>query len=239
MRFGLIRHFANLMLPEVFYFCYSLHIMEQSISKDIIFNWLNAWSISRGLTLPTSFNSGFKVEVGYPNQKVRYVFPLLNEDFFRLANEIDEPYIYLKFCGPPKSIIDKIPSRWKIQPQGFMMVCFDKMKEIKTELSQDYNLKIDFSKAGYLAKIQTINGEVASEARLILVNDLAIYDRVITNDNHKRKGLASILIKELEKIAISEGVCKNFLVATEQGKFLYEKLGWKLYSLYTSVVIIP
>lgn len=44
-------------------------------------------------------------------------------------------------------------------------------------------------------------------------------------------------MKELEKIALSKGVSKNFLVATEQGKSLYESLGWELYSLYTSIVI--
>lgn len=213
--------------------------MEKSISREIIFNWLNAWSISRGLPLPTIYKSGFKVDVGSLNQKVRYVFPELSEDFVQLATEIDEPWIFLKFCGASDSIINKIPPRWKIQSQGFMMCCFEKMKEIKAELNNDYILNIDFSNSGYLAQILSIEGEIVSEARLILVNDLAIYDRVITNENHKRKGLASILMKELEIIAISNGVHKNFLVATEQGKPLYEKLGWKLYSLFTSVVIVP
>lgn len=213
--------------------------MEQSISRELIFNWLCAWSVSRRLPLPTPYKSGYKVEVGYPNQKTRYVFPELNQDFFQLANETGEPWIYLKFCGTPESIIDKIPSRWEIQPQGYMMFCFGKMKETKAELDHDYILNIESSEYGYLAQILTVNGEVASESRLILVNDLAVYDRVITNENHKRKGLASILMRELEKIAVSKGVHKNFLVATEQGKFLYEKLGWKVYCLYTSVVIRP
>jgi hypothetical protein len=44
-------------------------------------------------------------------------------------------------------------------------------------------------------------------------------------------------MKELEKIALSKGISKNFLVATEEGKPLYESLGWKLYCLYTSIVI--
>jgi hypothetical protein len=42
---------------------------------------------------------------------------------------------------------------------------------------------------------------------------------------------------ELEKIAVSNGIHNNFLVATEQGKSLYETMGWELYSSYTSIVI--
>jgi hypothetical protein len=44
-------------------------------------------------------------------------------------------------------------------------------------------------------------------------------------------------MKQLEQIALSKEVSQNFLVATEEGKSLYESLGWELYSLYTSIVI--
>ena len=42
---------------------------------------------------------------------------------------------------------------------------------------------------------------------------------------------------ELDQIALSKGVFKNFLVATEEGRPFYQTLGWELYSLYTSIVI--
>ncbi|ULT26006.1 GNAT family N-acetyltransferase [Sphingobacterium sp. E70] len=83
----------------------------------------------------------------------------------------------------------------------------------------------------------TKDGELASIGRLVIVDDLAVYDRISTEENHKRKGLATFLIKELEQIALSKNVHRNFLVATEQGKLLYQSLGWKICSLYTSVVI--
>lgn len=89
----------------------------------------------------------------------------------------------------------------------------------------------------FVIRILTENNEVASEGRVVIIDDLAIYDRIITNSNHKRKGLASFLMKELENIALSKGVFKNFLVATQEGKSLYESLGWELYCFYTSIVI--
>lgn len=213
--------------------------MGDLISKDLILNWLKAWCISRDLPLPTVYKSGFKVDVGYPDQKQRYVFPELNDDFFQLSNEIDDTWIYLKFCGSPEDIKHKIPAKWEIQPQGYMMYCFEPMKAIHLELSDDYNLKIQVLNSVFIAQILTDKNKIASEGRLILVDDLAIYDRIVTHEEHRGKGLATILMKELENIAISNGIRKNFLVATLQGKFLYEKLGWKLYTLYTSIVIVP
>ena len=173
--------------------------MENSVSKEIIFNWLKAWSISRNLPLPTYYKSGYKVDVGYINQKQRYVFPEINEDFFQLSNEINDSWIYLKFCGSPQDVENKISAKWKIQPQGYMMYCFEPMKVVNFDLSDNYKLIIKHSKSVYISQIVTDDGSIACEGRLIIVDDLAIYDRILTHDNHKRKRLASILIGELEK----------------------------------------
>lgn len=56
--------------------------------------------------------------------------------------------------------------------------------------------------------------------------------------NHRRKGLGTLLMKELEKIALANNVTTNFLVATEEGKSLYISLGWEIYSFYSSAVIL-
>lgn len=76
-----------------------------------------------------------------------------------------------------------------------------------------------------------------SIGRVILVKDFAIYDRIKAEDKYKRKGLASFVMKELGKITLSKVFIKIFLVATEEGKILYESLGWEIYSPYTSIVI--
>lgn len=211
--------------------------MKKEISKDIIGKWLKAWSLSRDLPLPTQYKSGFKVDVGYETQKVRYVFTELNEDFFALAASINEPWIYLKVCASPSELKNRLPERWIIQPQGYMMECFPPMNILNVTLHENYQLEFDHYDSTFVVRIVTKDGELASVGRVIIVDDLAVYDRISTEENHKRKGLATFLMKELEKIALSQNVSNHFLVATEQGRSLYESLGWKLYSLYTSIVI--
>jgi hypothetical protein len=44
-------------------------------------------------------------------------------------------------------------------------------------------------------------------------------------------------MKSLESYGLEHGIHKGILVATEEGKALYKKLGWQLASHYTTVVI--
>lgn len=211
--------------------------MMGKVSAEIVENWLKGWSLSRELPFATQYQSGLKVVVGYENQKERYVFAELNEDFFQLADSIDEPWIYLKVCTSADQFIERIPKKWKLQPQGYMMTCFHPMTFPEVKLSDGYSVEHSYYNSTYTIKIIAENGEQASIGHIVLVDHLAVYDRIVTEKTHQRKGLASFLLKELEKIALSKGFTNNFLVATEEGKLLYESLGWEVYSVYTSIVI--
>lgn len=204
---------------------------------DILKKWLTAWSLSRELPLPMAFKSGFKVEVGDTKQKERYVFPELNEDFIQLSNIINEPWIFLKTCAAPEEIRNHVSKKWTLQPQGYMMTCLHPMVFPNHNLNTEYRLEFDHYNSTFVVRILTQNNEEAAIGRIVLVDDIAVYDRIITDSNHRRKGLATIIIRELEKIALSKNITKNFLVATEDGRQLYQSLGWEVYSLYTSIVI--
>jgi GNAT superfamily N-acetyltransferase len=206
-------------------------------SKDIVEKWLTGWSVSRGLPPPSQFRSGFKVEVGYEKQKSRYVFPVLNEDFFELAKTVVEPWTFLKVCAPPDRLVNLLPARWVIQPQGYMMHCFRPMIKGDLSLSKEFEWELEENGPIYLLKIIDSQGALAACGRVVLIEDLAIYDRISTEPNYRRRGLASLLMYELERMALAKGVKQNFLVATDEGKELYTSLGWDLYSLYTSIVI--
>lgn len=208
------------------------------VPEELLEKWLKGWSISRGKPLPEIWKSGYRVLVGDKDQKSRYVFPEVNKDFIMLSESIVEPWIYLKVCAPPEDFIRLIPERWKIQPQGYMMHGPEKMALHEKPLPEGYTMEIfEQGPDSFIVKINTRNKEVAAIGRLIIVDGLAIFDRIKTEEGHQRKGLATQVVKELHRTAASKGVSENFLVATGQGKRLYESLGWKIYSLYTSIVI--
>jgi len=210
---------------------------QENISFSIVKKWLTAWSLSRNLPLLVKYKSGLMVEVGYENQKSRYIFPRLNNDFLELSESINESWIFLKVCASVDELKDRISDKWIIQPQGYMMICFHPMNILNRSLNDNYTLEFEQYNTTYLVRIVTKEGQLASTGRVVLVDDLAVYDRISTEPQHKRMGLATFLMKELEKIALANNINNNFLVATEEGKSLYESLGWEVYSLYTSIVI--
>ena len=211
--------------------------MGNRISSDDIQKWLSAWALSRELPLPVKFKSGYKVDVGYEKQKARYVFAELNDDFIQLTKTISETWVFLKVCASPEKVLNKISGKWVLQPQGYLMSCTSPMNIPQTSLPDDYIVEFENYNSTHLIKIMTKDRNLASTGRVIILEDVAVYDRISTEENHKRKGLATYLIAGLEQIAISKNVYKNLLVATEQGKLLYQSLGWKVCSFYTSVVI--
>lgn len=212
--------------------------MKKNIPLDILEKWLKGWALSRELPLPIKYKSGYMIDVGYENQKRRYVFTEPNNDYIQLSKSIDEPWVYLKACTAPDKLKSILSKNWVIESQGYMMSCSRQMSFSNRNLSDDYKFEFDNYNSTFVIRIVTKNGELASIGRVVLVDDLAIYDRISTEVNHRRKGLGAILMKELEKIALANNVSNNFLVATEEGKSLYLSLGWEIYSLYSSAVII-
>lgn len=211
--------------------------MNGTVSREILEKWLKAWSLSRKLPLPEKYKSGFKVEVGEEKQKTRYVFPEITDDFIKLSKEISEPWIYLKACASAGEIKEKISGKWEIQPPGYMMCCMGGMEFGEKKLPLNYRIISEKYNTVTTLKIFAENGSLACSGHIVTVDDVAVYDRIITEESCRRKGLASFLMSELEKIALLNGISDSFLVATAQGKGLYESLGWELYSPYTSIVI--
>ena len=78
--------------------------MKEKVSAELIEKWLNGWSVSRGVSLSVRYKSGFKVDVGWEEQKCRFVFPVLNEDLIHLAESIEEPWVFLKSVLPVVSL---------------------------------------------------------------------------------------------------------------------------------------
>lgn len=213
----------------------------QAEIKDpyIVENWLKGWSLSRNLPASVKNGTALKVDVGLPEQAERYVFPNFNDEFTKLANTIVEPWVFLKVCAASPLIKDILPSRWIIQEPGFMMTCFKPMLSKKINLPDGYILEVKDEMPVSSIKVLTNNGYLAASGRVAFVDDFVIYDQIETDELHRRKGLATIVLKTLESIAISRGKTNGLLVATEAGKAVYQTLGWTVYSLYTSVVIPP
>lgn len=203
---------------------------------DVVAAWIKGWTIARETRAPVKIKDGFRVDVDWPGQKARYVFPGITDEFRRLAAHIHDPWIFLKACVP-RELMTFLPERWVIQAAGFMMSCSIPIPFKNVVLPDGYSIELQDRLPVPLVKIHSPDGDLAAIGRIALVDHFVIYDRIETHKDHRRRGLASLIMYNLQNIGQAYGAHKGILVATEQGKALYEALGWELHAHYTSAVI--
>ncbi|WP_168198606.1 GNAT family N-acetyltransferase [Nesterenkonia sp. NBAIMH1] len=67
----------------------------------------------------------------------------------------------------------------------------------------------------------------AARGRLAVVNGFSILDRIYTSPDYRRQGLGTFVTRALLAIAHEQEVEHGLLVATHDGRELYEYLGWE------------
>ena len=81
------------------------------------------------------------------------------------------------------------------------------------------------------------DGTPAASGHVAMGERLAIYDRIVTEPAHQRRGLGRAVMHALQALARAHGRREGVLVATDQGRALYESLGWRLHSPWATAVI--
>lgn len=214
-------------------------IDERNLKADpaIVRTWVKGWALTRQVAAPVFENGGYRVEVGLPDQKRRHVFPAYSDLVRQHAEEISEPFVFLKVCAPPELVQPNLPPHWRIEAPGFMMSLSGTMPGGMAALPDGYTfVHQDFGRMT-LVNVLDREGEVAATGRIAFPGELAVYDRIRTHEDHRRKGLGRTLMKRLEMLSHEKGIDRAALVATPDGRALYETLGWQLHSLYTTAII--
>lgn len=212
---------------------------EKHLKADpaIVKIWAEGWALTRQVAPPVFENGGYRIEVGLENQKRRHVFAS-NSDWVRQhAEAISEPAVFLKICAPAELVQPNLPARWQIQSPGFMMLLAAPMQGEAIPLLDGYSYDHQVYDGVTIVNILDGEGEVAASGRIAFPGELAVYDRISTHENHRRKGLGRSIMKRLETLSHDKGIERAALVATPDGRALYEPLGWRLHSLYTTAVI--
>jgi GNAT superfamily N-acetyltransferase len=82
-------------------------------------------------------------------------------------------------------------------------------------------------------------GELAAKGQMALLGEAVVVDRVVTEPAHRRRGLGSYVMRALADRAVAEGATLGVLGATDEGRALYETLGWKRHSALADCIYRP
>jgi hypothetical protein len=80
--------------------------------RRIVATWIRGWTLARETPPPVEDHGGYRVDVGWPQQRVRYVFPRLSPAMQELATTLSEPWAFIKACGTPAAMRAALPRHW-------------------------------------------------------------------------------------------------------------------------------
>ncbi|MCE3263151.1 MAG: hypothetical protein K0R43_2230 [Pseudoduganella sp.] len=208
------------------------------IDLPLLARWLTGWSLSRGVPLPVRSHGGLTVEVGMPLQLRRHVFLDAGPALQACAAQIHEPHIYLKAAVEPAVLRAALPARWTVEAPGYLMLG-PATPSRQSELPSGYAIEATSEHGVHLVSVVHASGEVAASGRIAIHEGCAVYDQIVTAEAHRRRGLGTIVMRNLDALATRAGADERLLVATEDGRGLYLSLGWRLLAPWTTAVLPP
>lgn len=206
----------------------------ESRTAQVVTDWVRGWALSRGTPDPVAEPDGYRIDVGLPEHKVRYVL-LDPSSVAPRAADLTEPGTWLKVCGSREQV--RLSSRWVIGAPEYLM-----STEPETQRAiappDPYTVELRSNGDVHDAVVRAADGGCAAKGRVAVRGSAAVVDMVETDPAHRRRGLGSVVMSELSRVAAASGAVRAVLVATEAGLALYEKLGWTVESPITAAHLV-
>jgi GNAT superfamily N-acetyltransferase len=204
---------------------------EARADPALVAAWLAARSISRGLPLPVEDHGGLRVDTRSETESCRYVFARPLRGIVELGRSIDDPLVVLKLCASPEVMRCMLSRRWAVEQTASLMAC-DRAMPLRP-MPAGYRLELHSAQRVIRCSIWAPDETIAASGYAVEHGGVFVFDRIITEGAHGRRGLGTALMTALAD-ARRDSSSRFVLVATPDGRGLYESLGWHVESPYST-----
>ncbi|OIK27105.1 GNAT family N-acetyltransferase [Streptomyces malaysiense] len=209
-------------------------------------SWVEGWAVSRRLPEPVDVPWGLRIEVGQPTQAVRHV--LLDADTDAdadtaagiargLIGTVTEPTTCVKAFLPPGDMEPWFSAEWEPTVPCFLMAA--DLRPSRVRAPDGYTATVETADGVTCVRVLSADGELAARGQAGLTDTACVFDQIVTEPAHQRRGLGTVVMGALADAAVESGVSAGVLGATVQGRALYEALGWKVLSPLSGFVYKP
>ena len=196
---------------------------------DLVMAWGRGRAHSRTTAQPEPIDGGFRVAVGPPSTEIREVFHTYTAaSLAATAARLDEPGHQVMIAGPSALLASVVPSTWTMDEGGHLMTV--EFTQNHYAVPEDYRLLLESEGPLTVARVFHRNGDLAASARLGRDGEFGVFDKVVTAPAHQRRGLGSLMMRALSGNAYAQGMRFGLLVGSDDGRALYEHLGWSFVS---------
>ncbi|MFJ3636731.1 GNAT family N-acetyltransferase [Streptomyces sp. NPDC090112] len=201
-------------------------------------SWVEGWAVAREVPEPVEVPWGLRIDVGHPAQRVRHVLLDADAEAARgLVGSIGEPTTCVKAFLPAADTDPWFSSAWEPTEACFLMAV--DLRPARVRPPDGYAVTVEVSGGVTHARVLNTAGETAAYGRTGTAGDVCVFDQVVTEPAHRRRGLGTVVMGALTDAALARGVSTGALGATVPGRALYEALGWKVLSPLTGYVYRP
>lgn len=160
--------------------------------------------------------------VGKPDQTGRFILGDASGEAAAAAfAAVDGPHVYVDIAAPRDTILPHVPPHWQPRDAMWLMAAGTDLPPARP--TPDFTFEFVESADRFEAVARHADGSLAARGVLGIHGTTAVYDQIVTEPQFGRR-------------AVRRGVTGCLLVATSDGKALYERLGWRLRSDIVSVI---
>ncbi len=208
------------------------------MNDALLFGWLAARSIARGLPAPVADRGGFRVDTGGEVEICRWAFTRPGEGLAELGRTLDAPGYFLKLCGDGEDLLAALPAKWRLQGEPGYVMRGPQTPPPPAALPAGYRLQLDRDARGSRVAILAPDGALAASGTAAETAGVFVYDRIITEPDHRRRGLGRGVMAALRETRADQKTTE-LLVATDDGRALYTTLNWTVLSTFATAEIPP
>jgi GNAT superfamily N-acetyltransferase len=151
------------------------------------------------------------------------------------AAQIEAPNVFLKAAVAPELMRAALGPHWYVDHPGYLMCGPAKMAG-NAVLPRGYRVAVAAEHGGQIVRVLDAVGALAASGRVSVDAGCAVFDQIVTEEQHRRLGLGTSVMLALDALAEGASVTERLLVATQAGRALYERLGWRVLAPWSTAV---
>ncbi|MFE5620699.1 GNAT family N-acetyltransferase [Streptomyces virginiae] len=202
-------------------------------------SWAEGWTVSRRTPKPVDEPWGLSIRVGLPDQPVRHVLLDTDTETARgLVGAVTEPATCIKGFLEPAVMEPWFTPSWEPVDPCFLMA--SDLRPRVVNAPDGYTVWTVRAADGVVSvRVLAAGGELAASGLIGLTGASCVFDQIVTEKAHQRRGLGTVVMGALTNAAVESGVATGVLGATVQGRALYETLDWKVLAPLTGFTHRP
>lgn len=207
---------------------------------QLVRTWASGWAVSRGTPRPVERPWGLYLQVGKPAQVGRHFLPEPTRTAVRrAAASVDVPHTWLDLPLAPDGVDRWLPAGWVVDAAEAGHLMTTQPRATYPVVPDGYTVSAETRGAVRHVRVHDAAGDLAAQGQMALLGDTAVIDRIVTQESHRRRGLGSFVMRALADQAVAAEAGSAVLGATDDGRALYETLGWTRRAPLTACIFRP